>query len=268
MKSTCESTCKDPYGLAEQVRCKITDDKSKLIKCHASDSKWYDISFSDYFSTECHSCSEIINAQTGDVSPACNDGTQYCDKLISNGTEETGLNKGTDEGDVINDGTTICNKSGNQLYVCNKDNSEDYKNGYYSFYADCSAVNGSDGKPMVCGVGDDGGKARCLSQTEASRNDQSVVRSEINISVSSDTGFMCTTDRGEDGVRTAFGVGISFLRMIYGFILMATSSGDEKKFIEAKSIVSSAIIGLLVSIFAIFLFRLIFVNILQIPGLS
>jgi hypothetical protein len=67
-----------------------------------------------------------------------------------------------------------------------------------------------------------------------------------------------------------FGIagGISFLLMVYGFILMATSSGDEKKLQGAKETISSAIVGLLVSIFAIFIFKLVAVNILQIPGIN
>lgn len=67
-----------------------------------------------------------------------------------------------------------------------------------------------------------------------------------------------------------FGIagGISFLLMVYGFILVATSSGDEKKLQGAKETITSAITGLLLSIFAIFLFRLIAVNILKIPGIN
>jgi hypothetical protein len=70
-------------------------------------------------------------------------------------------------------------------------------------------------------------------------------------------------------LKILFGVagGIAFLLMIYGFTLMATSSGDEKKLQGAKETLTSAITGLLVSIFALFIFRLIAVNILQIPGL-
>ena len=70
-------------------------------------------------------------------------------------------------------------------------------------------------------------------------------------------------------LQILFGVGggIAFLLMVYGFILVATSSGDEKKLQAAKETITSAITGLLVSIFALFLFRLIAVNILKIPGL-
>jgi len=67
-----------------------------------------------------------------------------------------------------------------------------------------------------------------------------------------------------------FGVagGIAFLLMVYGFILIATSSGDEKKVQGAKETITSAIVGLLVCIFAVFILKLIAVNILKIPGIN
>ncbi len=61
---------------------------------------------------------------------------------------------------------------------------------------------------------------------------------------------------------------VSFFIIIYGFILMATASGDPKALAGAQETITSAIVGLLVSIFAIFLLRLIAVGILKIPGLS
>lgn len=66
-----------------------------------------------------------------------------------------------------------------------------------------------------------------------------------------------------------FGItgGIAFLMMVYGFFLMATSSGDPKAVQGAKETVTSAITGLLVSIFGMFILRLIALNILKIPGL-
>jgi hypothetical protein len=67
-----------------------------------------------------------------------------------------------------------------------------------------------------------------------------------------------------------FGItgGISFLLMAYGFILMSTSGGDPKKVTGAQETVTSAITGLLVSIFALFILRLLAVNILHIPGIN
>lgn len=60
---------------------------------------------------------------------------------------------------------------------------------------------------------------------------------------------------------------LAFLLMIYGFILIGTSQGDPKALQGAKETVTSAIMGLLVSLFAIFLLRLITLDILKIPGI-
>ncbi|MDD3998671.1 MAG: hypothetical protein PHR98_01030 [Candidatus Shapirobacteria bacterium] len=62
--------------------------------------------------------------------------------------------------------------------------------------------------------------------------------------------------------------GIAFLLMVYGFILITTSNGDPKAIQGARETITSAIIGLLISIFAIFILRLIAVDILKIPGIS
>jgi len=62
--------------------------------------------------------------------------------------------------------------------------------------------------------------------------------------------------------------GIAFLLMVYGFILMTMSNGDPKAVQGAKETVTSAIVGLLISIFAIFIFRLVALDILKIPGIS
>ena len=65
-----------------------------------------------------------------------------------------------------------------------------------------------------------------------------------------------------------FGIagGISFLLMVSGFIQMTMSSGDPKAVQAAQETVTSASGGLVVSIFALFLLRLIAVKILNIPG--
>lgn len=67
-----------------------------------------------------------------------------------------------------------------------------------------------------------------------------------------------------------FGIsgGIAFLLMVYGFILITTSNGDPKAIQGARETITSAIVGLLISIFAIFILRLIAVDILHIPGIS
>lgn len=105
----------------------------------------------------------------------------------------------------------------------------------------------------------------------------------LTISVLNEWNFFCDNGNGIDTglgcipysitgmirklLPVLFGIsgGIAFLIMVYGFIMVSTSSGDEKKLQEARNIVTSAIVGLLVVIFALFLYRLIVVNILQLP---
>lgn len=60
--------------------------------------------------------------------------------------------------------------------------------------------------------------------------------------------------------------GISFLLMIYGFILWATSEGDPKKVQAAQETVTSSIKGLLFCIFGLFIMKLIVADIIKIPG--
>lgn len=67
-----------------------------------------------------------------------------------------------------------------------------------------------------------------------------------------------------------FGVagGISFFLMIFGFIKITTSEGDPKAVQGGKETVTSAITGLLVSVFSLFIVRLIMLDILKIPGIN
>lgn len=53
------------------------------------------------------------------------------------------------------------------------------------------------------------------------------------------------------------GGGVAFLLMIYGGFLFLTSGGDENKLNEATEVITSAIAGLLVIIFSVFLLQLI-----------
>lgn len=56
--------------------------------------------------------------------------------------------------------------------------------------------------------------------------------------------------------------GIAFLLMIYGGFLFMTSAGDPNKLQEATDVIMSAIAGLLMIIFSVFLLRLIGVTFL------
>lgn len=58
--------------------------------------------------------------------------------------------------------------------------------------------------------------------------------------------------------------GIAFLLMLYGGFLFLTSAGDPNKLQEATDVIMSAIAGLLMIIFSVFLLRLIGYDILQI----
>lgn len=67
-----------------------------------------------------------------------------------------------------------------------------------------------------------------------------------------------------------FGIagGISFLLMVYGFILITVSKGDPKAVQGARETITSAITGLVLSIFSIFILRLIVSGILKLPGVN
>lgn len=70
----------------------------------------------------------------------------------------------------------------------------------------------------------------------------------------------------QDILTIAIGIagGVSFLLMLYGGFLFLTSSGDENKLHEATEVITSAIAGLLMIIFSVFLLQLIGKDILQI----
>lgn len=62
------------------------------------------------------------------------------------------------------------------------------------------------------------------------------------------------------------GGGIAFLLMLFGALQIMTSAGNPEKLNAGKELVTSAVVGLLLIIFSIFLLRLIGVSILGIPG--
>lgn len=66
------------------------------------------------------------------------------------------------------------------------------------------------------------------------------------------------------GIR--LGGGISFLVLLYGSYLILTSQGDVERVKNGKKYATSAIKGLFLIIFAVFIVRFIGVTLLQIPG--
>lgn len=69
-------------------------------------------------------------------------------------------------------------------------------------------------------------------------------------------------------VAISLGGGFSFLLLIYGAFMFTTSAGDPKNAENAKGIITGAITGLLVIIFAAVILQIVGVDILQIPGFS
>jgi hypothetical protein len=169
-------------------------------------------------------------------------------------------------------GTTQCDDAANTVVVC----TENGDSNDYSVVKKCNS-----GKQCYLIKG----KYDCYTPDEITTSG-TVYKSSLTSVTSVNGAFFCD---GDKGIRTAFGCipmtieklldkflpvllgiagGIAFLMMVYGFILIATSSGDEKKVQAAKQTITSAITGLLVSIFALLIYRLIAVNILHIPGIN
>jgi hypothetical protein len=70
------------------------------------------------------------------------------------------------------------------------------------------------------------------------------------------------------GLAVGIGGGIAFLLMLFGTFQIMASAGDPKGIQGGKETITSALTGLLLIIFSVFLLKLIGVDILGIPGLS
>ena len=62
------------------------------------------------------------------------------------------------------------------------------------------------------------------------------------------------------------GGGIAFLLILYGGFLVMTSQGDPKRLSAGQELITSAIMGLILLIFSVFILKVIGVDILAIPG--
>ena len=69
-------------------------------------------------------------------------------------------------------------------------------------------------------------------------------------------------------IKLGMGVagGIAFLLILFGGLQIMTSAGNPEQLNAGRELVSSAIIGLILIIFSIFILRFIGVNIIGIPG--
>ena len=70
-----------------------------------------------------------------------------------------------------------------------------------------------------------------------------------------------------DILRIAIGAagGVAFLLIIYGGFKLAFSSGDPKAIQDAREVITSAIVGLVIIVMSVFLLRLIGLDILGLP---
>jgi hypothetical protein len=68
------------------------------------------------------------------------------------------------------------------------------------------------------------------------------------------------------GIAVGIGGGIAFLLILFGGFQILMSAGNPERLNAGKELVTSAITGLLIIIFSLFILRLIGVTILGIPG--
>lgn len=69
-------------------------------------------------------------------------------------------------------------------------------------------------------------------------------------------------------IGIGIGGGVAFLLILFGGFQILTSAGNPEQLTAGRELVTSAITGLLLIIFSIFLLRLIGVNIFGIPGFT
>lgn len=85
-------------------------------------------------------------------------------------------------------------------------------------------------------------------------------------------GCIPTTTSGFISTILTFGMGIAggiaFLLILLGAFQIMTSTGNPEQLNEGRELVSSAITGLLLIIFSVFILKVIGINILGIPGFS
>ena len=62
--------------------------------------------------------------------------------------------------------------------------------------------------------------------------------------------------------------GIGFLAVLAGSTMVLTSSGNPERLKDGKDLIVSSILGILIILFAIFLLRVVGVDILNIPGFT
>jgi hypothetical protein len=70
------------------------------------------------------------------------------------------------------------------------------------------------------------------------------------------------------GWAIGIGGGVAFLLIVYSGFMIMTSSGNPEKLKAGQELLTSAIAGLIMLIFSVFILRVIGVDILKIPGIT
>ena len=88
--------------------------------------------------------------------------------------------------------------------------------------------------------------------------------------VNQNESFKDLTDKVNQIIPYAIGIGglIAFFLMIFGGLQIILSGGNPEKVKAGKEIITSAIAGLLLIIFSVFILRLIGVDLLNLPGFN
>jgi len=129
-------------------------------------------------------------------------------------------------------------------------------------------INNIDSKPSDWGLKDTLHEG--LAGQEASTEQHFTVLDPTNTCVQTAIGCIPFTANGfiekVFPIFISFGGAIAFLLILFGGIQMMTSAGNPEKLAGGKELIVSAITGLLLIIFSIFILRVIGYDILHIPG--
>ena len=126
---------------------------------------------------------------------------------------------------------------------------------------ECGAVT----TPAAAGSGESAAGAPSDTHTTSPYcNGTSGINTALGCISTSETGFFQTFFQLGIGIAG----GIAFLLILYGGLKMMLSAGNPEALNEGREVVTSAIFGLLLIIFSVFILKIIGVNVLGLPGFS
>lgn len=219
--------------------------KIKIILCSLFLLSFFILSFLNPSSTSAQldsHCTKIGDECCGPLNDL------YCDSgLFCN--EETGLCEGEPDAHCGLDGELCC---------------DPFEKGYECANSMSTCVEGRCQPPQGPEIPPDSeipivvGPEECKGSTP----DNPILKTAVGCIHTKPSGFI----KDLFGIALSLAGGIAFLLMTWGAFLFITSQGNPDQLQKAKETIVSAIGGLLFIIFAVFLLRLIGVDILKIPG--